>query len=59
MWKGSLCTTCKKGPMMLTGNSLYEFRCNNPDGNRRLALCEKTEINDKLESEQYRDMKGD
>jgi hypothetical protein len=59
MWKASLCTTCKKGYMMLTRSSLYEFRYNNPECNRRLVditLCEKTEVNDKLESEQY---KGD
>lgn len=48
--------------MMLTGNSLYEFGCNNPDCNQILVditPCEKTEINDKLEPEQYEDVDGD
>jgi hypothetical protein len=45
---------------MLTGNNLYEFKCNNPDCNRRIidvTLCERTEKNENLESGQNRDMK--
>ena len=60
MWKASLCTVCKKGHMMLTGKSLYEFECNNPDCKTRIidvTLCERTEKNENLESEQNRDIK--
>ncbi len=62
MWKANLCSTCKKGYMMLTGINLHEFRCNNPDCNQRLidmTICETLEIDDKVGSEHYRDADGD
>jgi hypothetical protein len=62
MWEAKLCSACRKGYMMLTGNGLDEFRCNNPECNQRVVdkhLFEKVKSGDSADITHYRDEDGD
>jgi hypothetical protein len=66
MYDLKTCTVCNKGKLIPTGNTLNEFKCDNPECRMHsknkvvdLNIFETVKIGDGLDMEHFRDVEGD